>query len=193
MDFRGSGMAHILSTRRHFLAGLGASALYSTALRAQGAAIESSGGAALTRLWQGLELVDTDDNVFSIKDATRPLTLIKLWANWCPVCISEIDQLGRVVAALGAQTLDVLLVSHPNWWQEDQAVAQRSGIRFRLATPALRNGRGRIQAALTDGTGLYAVPRSVVFRRAGEVVMAHQGAMDWTDDSVVARLKGAVA
>jgi len=154
---------------------------------------DGSGSPALARLWQGLALVDADDTVFSIKNATRPLTLVKLWANWCPACIHEIEQLGRVVEALGAQNLDVLLVSHPTWWREDQAVAQDRGIRFRLATPAFSNGRGRIQAALTDGAGLYAVPRSVVFRRAGEVVMAHQGAMDWTDDSLLAQLKGAVA
>jgi peroxiredoxin len=191
-------MSHISTTRRNFLAGLGASALgasafTSTAARAQGLATESSGGPALASLWQGLELVDADDNNFSIKDATRPLTLVKLWANWCPVCINEIEQLDRVVSALGPQNLDVLLISHPDWWGEDQEAAKRRGFRFRLATPDSSNGRGRIQAALTTGNGLYAVPRSLVFRRAGEVVMAHQGAMNWTDDSVVAQLKGAVA
>jgi len=155
--------------------------------------MDSSVGPALAALWQRLELVDAEDNNFSIKDATRPLTLVKLWAHWCPVCLSEIDQLDQVVAALGPRTLDVILVSHPDWWREDQAVARRRGIRFRLATPDFGNGRGRIQAALTNSAGLYAVPRSLVFRRAGEVVMAHQGAMDWTDDSVVAQLRDAVA
>jgi hypothetical protein len=36
------------------------------------------------------------------------------------------------------------------------------------------------------------VPRSLVFRQAGEMVLAHKGALDWSDDSVVAQLKGAV-
>jgi peroxiredoxin len=191
-------MSHISTTRRNFLAGLGASALgatslSSTAARAQSAVTESSGGPALASLWQGLELIDANDNNFSIKDATRPLTLVKLWANWCPVCINEIEKLDRVVSALGPQNLDVLLISHPDWWGEDQEAARRRGIRFKLATPDAGNGRGRIQAALTTHNGLYAVPRSLVFRRAGEVVLAHQGAIDWTDDGVVATLKDAVA
>jgi len=186
-------MSHISTTRRHFLAGLGASALLSTAARAQSVATESSGGPTLAQLWQRLQLVDANDNNFTIKDSAQPLTLVKLWANWCPVCINEIEKLDSVVSALGPQNLDVLLISHPDWWGEDQEAARRRGIRFKLATTDASNGRGRIQAALTTGNGLYAVPRSLVFRRAGEVVMAHQGAMDWTDDSLVAQLKGAVA
>jgi thiol-disulfide isomerase/thioredoxin len=187
-------MSHISTTRRSFLAGFGASAVFARgAARAQSAFAQNNAGGSLASVWQGLDLVDADDNNFSIATGRRKLTLVKLWANWCPVCFSEIEQLDSIVAALGPQNLDVILVSHPDWWESDQAAAKRRGVKYRLATPDRGNGRARIQAALTDANGMYAVPRSLVFRQAGEMVLAHKGALDWSDDSVVAQLKGAVA
>jgi thiol-disulfide isomerase/thioredoxin len=187
-------MSRISTTRRSFLAGVGASvALAGGIARAQSPTGQGTASASLAALWQNLDLVDADDNAFSVTNGARPLTLVKLWAHWCPVCFSEIEQLDGVVAAIGAQNLDVILVSHPDWWESDQAAARSRGIRYRLATPGAGNGRARIQAALTDANGMYAVPRSLVFRKAGEMVLAHKGALDWSDDSVVAQLKGAVA
>jgi len=187
-------MSHISTTRRSFLAGVGASTVFARGVaRAQSPFVQGNARFSLAALWQGLDLVDADDTRFSITDSKRPLTLVKLWANWCPVCLSEIEQLDTIVSALGPQNLDVILVSHPDWWESDQAAARSRGVKYRLATADRRNGRARIQAALTDANGMYAVPRSLVFRQAGEMVLAHKGALDWSDDSVVAQLKGAVA
>jgi thiol-disulfide isomerase/thioredoxin len=186
-------MSHISTTRRSFLAGIGACGVFGRgAALAQSPFAQGNAGGYLASVWQGLDLVDADDNRFSITTGKRKLTLVKLWANWCPVCFSEIEQLDRVVSAIGPDNLDVILVSHPDWWENDQVAAKSRGVRYRLATPDRGNGRARIQAALTDANGMYAVPRSLVFRQAGEMVLAHKGALDWSDDSVVAQLKGAV-
>ncbi len=183
-------MPGYFTSRRNFLAGLGASVI----IPAAAARAQSEARSPLAALWQGISLVDSNNNDFSLKSTGKPLTLVKLWANWCPVCLSEIDQLTSLVAAVGPQTMEVILVSHPNWWEADQDAAKRRQIKFRLATPGEDNSPSRINAALMNANGLYAVPRTMVFRNAGEdVVLAHQGAMDWTDDSVVSQLRSAIA
>ncbi len=183
-------MPEYFTSRRAFLAGLGTSLI----LPAAAARAQSETRSSLASLWQDISLVDSNDNDFSIKSIGKPLTLVKLWANWCPVCLSEIDQLNSLVSAVGPQRMEVLLVSHPHWWEADQEAARLRQIKFRLATPGEDNNPSLVEAALMNASGLYAVPRTLVFRNAGEdVVLAHQGAMDWTDDSVVAQLRSALA
>ena len=183
-------MAMMTNTRRNFLTSAGAAALFATTIgkaQAQSAAENS-----LASLWKELELVDSNGDSFSIAQSRKPLTLIKLWANWCPVCINELAKLDTLVAAVGPQNLDVVLISHPSWFAGDQETAASRGVRFKLATPSRSNGRGRIQEALMNAEGMYAVPRSMVFAKAGdEVVVAHQGGMDWTNADMVAQLRNA--
>ncbi len=141
-------------------------------------------------LWRQLEFVDTENNNFALGDIRKPLTMVKLWASWCPVCVNEIAQLDALVSAMGPQALEVVLVSHPQWWEEDQEAARSRQVKFRLATPDRSNGRGMIQAALTNERGNYAVPRTLVFGKAGgEPILAHQGALNLSTDSVVAQLR----
>ena len=186
-------MSMISATRRSFLAGVGAAGLFAAA-GATSAKAESASDASLASLWQGMELIDADDNEFLIKDGRKPLTMIKMWANWCPVCLNELGKLDAFVAAVGPQNLDVILISHPSWFQEDQQVARRRNVGYRLATPSRSNGSGRIDAALMDANGLYSVPRSLILRKADdEVMLAHRGAMDWTNESLLSQLRSAVA
>ena len=179
------------NTRRNFLAGAGAAGLLATTM-IRPARAQSATDNSLSSLWKDMELIDADGDSFSIAEGRKPLTLIKLWANWCPVCVGEVAALDRLVTAVGPQKLDVILISHPSWFAGDQATAQSRGVRYKLATPARSNGRERIQAALMNAEGMYAVPRSMVFAKAGgEVVAAHQGGMDWTNATMVAQLRNA--
>jgi peroxiredoxin len=180
-------MSGISSTRRNFLAGMGAAAamVASGNARAQGL-----GGSSVGGLWRQLQLVDAQDNNFTIGDIRKPLTMVKLWAHWCPVCVHEIAQLDALVSEMGPQALEVILISHPQWWEEDQEAARSRQLRFRLATPDRSNGFGMIQAALTNERGNYAVPRTLVFvKTGGEPILTHQGAMNVSSDSVVAQLR----
>ncbi len=148
------------------------------------------GGSSVGGLWRQLQLVDAQDNNFTIGDIRKPLTMVKLWAHWCPVCVHEIAQLDALVSEMGPQALEVILISHPQWWEEDQEAARSRQLRFRLATPDRSNGFGMIQAALTNERGNYAVPRTLVFvKTGGEPILTHQGAMNVSSDSVVAQLR----
>ncbi len=141
-------------------------------------------------LWHQLDLVDAQGDNFTIGDIRKPLTMVKLWASWCPVCVHEIAQLDALVSDMGPQALEVILISHPQWWEEDQEAARSRQVKFRLATPDRSNGFGMIQAALTNERGNYAVPRTLVFGKAGgEPVLTHQGALNVATGNVVAQLR----
>ena len=141
------------NTRRNFLAGVGAAALLSTTV-IRPARAQSAADGSLASLWKDMELIDADGDSFSIADGRKPLTLIKLWANWCPVCIKEVAALDALVAAVGPQNLDVVLISHPSWFAGDQATAQSRGVRYKLATPGAQQ-RARAHPGGIDERGRH--------------------------------------
>lgn len=178
-------------SRRFFGLALGAMAL-GGATQARAQVAPSSDEA----LWRGLEFEDQAGTTFQIRErpgAGASLTLVKLWAHWCPACLSEMAALTALSSALGPHALDVLLVSHPEYWAQDQAVAHRRGLPFRLATPTAANGSAVVRAALTRD-GAYAVPRSMAFRvRDGSMAWKREGSMDWASSAAVAAMKALAA
>ena len=91
------------------------------------------------------------------------VTLVAMWAHWCPTCLAEMPALVSMAAGIGPN-VEVLLMSHPEYWAQDLAAAQKRRIPLRLVTPGPENTPGVVQAALLNGQGGYEVPRSLAFR-----------------------------
>lgn len=138
-------------------------------------------------LWRGIAFQDRDGRTFQLGSGQAPLTLVTMWAHWCPACLSEMPSLTALSTALGPQ-LDVLLVSHPEYWERDQAAAQHRRIPHRMATLSSYNAPGVLEAALLQN-GAYTVPRSLVFRRDATVAWSHLGSMDWASADAIGRVK----
>lgn len=148
------------TSRRALLAGLAVSAACGPLPRAEASEPASPKAA----LWAGLALIDAQGRGFTLGQIGAPALLVQLWAHWCPVCWNEMGAL----AELERQHRDkVVLVSHPQWWERDRAMAQARGLPFTLATLDRANGRGVIDAALIAANGAYAVPRSIAMRLEG--------------------------
>ena len=130
---------------------------------------------------------DKDGRTFQLGQGSAPLTLVTMWAHWCPACLSEMPSLTALSTALGPQ-LDVLLVSHPEYWAQDQAAAQHRRLPHRMATLSSYNAPGVLEAALLQD-GAYTVPRSLVFRRDATVAWSHLGSMDWASADAIGRVK----
>ncbi len=175
--------------RRGLLGGMvAAGAMASLGATAHGIADNDLGS-----LWQGIELVDANARRFTLGDAGQPLTMVKLWANWCPACLRDLDALQTMLSA-SAPHMDVVLVSHPNWWNEDRQAALAKKLPFRVATLSPRNDMQTQQAALLDEKGDFAVPQSFLYRKATRsAVWAHRGPVRWTSPMDVAGLKAWVA
>ena len=177
-------MSVSLHNRRGFLGGLAAAAVFGPAVAVARPAVQAEGG-----LWQGIEFEDGGGRSFQLGMGGAPLTLIKLWAHWCPACLGEMTALSTMATALAGR-VDVLLVSHPEYWAQDRAVAARRRLPFRLATPTASNGAGVVRAALTED-GAYSVPKSLVFRaRDASVAWSRSGSMDWGSAGAVATVGG---
>ena len=152
------------------------------------AARAQPGSDPVASLWQGMELQGQDGRTFSVRDLRAPVTMLHLWANWCPACVGEMASLAAAAGALDGK-VDVVLVSHPEFWRADQAFAARRTLPFRLATPTAANGQAVLDAALLDG-GVYAVPRTVLLRPDGrETTWSHLGAVSWSSPAAVSRLR----
>ena len=175
--------------RRGFLgalAGLAATAASS------GTAVAQPAPDPVAALWMGMELQGQDGRSFNVRDLRAPVTLLHLWANWCPACLGEMGSLATAAAAMGDK-VDVVFVSHPQFWHADQAFAGRRNLPFRLATPTTANGQPVLDAALLEN-GAYAVPRTVLLRADGRnAAWSHLGAVSWSSPGAVARLRTVAA
>ena len=167
-------------SRRGLIAGLGAS------LPGQAA---FAGPHLSEDIWAGIDLMDASGGNFRLHQADTPLTLLNLWAHWCPACLAEMAALADLAGTIGPHRMRVLLVSHPEYWVQDQETARRRGIPLRLVTLSPFNPLPVVQAALLD-QGAYAVPRTVLFRNAsGTVEWRHRGAMDWRSASAIRAIR----
>lgn len=146
-----------------------------------------------TAVWRNAELLGEDGRRFRTGDLRAPLTLVMLWANWCPNCLSAMDSIATMRAAVGPRNLDVLLVSHPEYWAEDQAMARARNIPFRLATMSSANSQSVIREALTEAGGAYAVPRTLLVRGdTGAVTPWRRGSQDWASAGLVRELRSSL-
>ena len=179
------------TTRRGALRG--SLALAALAL-ARPALADDAAGRAAEDLWGHLRLVDRDGATFTLASLARPVTIVNMWASWCTACLREVPEVARAQSMVGPDKVEVILVSHPHWWAEDLAAADRRRIALRQAHPDGEYDRATIEAALTDGSGFYQVPRSLVFARSpGGPRLAYAGRARWDSPSSLAMLSGLAA
>jgi thiol-disulfide isomerase/thioredoxin len=181
------------ATRRTFLAGLGVSALLA-ASPAMAQSPADSADSALADRWGQFRLIDSQNTSFTLNSVRKPMTLVGFWASWCSVCVGEYDQISALQEAIGPDNMDVIMLSHPNWWEDDQKAARARGMKFRMATADPSNDPEAINDTMTN-QGDYFVPRTIVFRReagALSVVMARSGRLDLANGRLAAHLRGAM-
>ncbi len=169
-----------VATRRTLLAGMGASLALSAAAHANN---PPSG-------WAAMELLDSEDRSFRLYQSSQPLTLVTLWANWCGICMRELDSVASMVPAVGADRLRVVLLSHPDDWIRNQDILRHRRLNLPTARPSSRNAPSLLQSALLSADGTFYVPRSILFSRdSGSVVWSHVGGLDWRRPEVVGLVK----
>lgn len=143
-------------------------------------------------MWRGMMVEDASGRAFQLGMARAPVTLVTMWAHWCPGCLVEAAPLADFAASLGPK-VEVLLLSHPEWWQQDRAYTQQRRINLRHVVPSTANDPAVIRAALTP-RGAFHVPRSLALRNGdADVSWKHSGWTDWSSSAArtqVAALAG---
>ena len=142
-------------------------------------------------MWRGMVVEDGAGRGFQLGTGRAPITLVTMWAHWCGGCLTEAEPLAAFAASLGPK-VEVLLLSHPEWWQQDRAITQQRRIPLRHVVPSALNDPAVIRAALTP-RGAFHVPRSLVLRNGDPgVAWKHDGFTDWSSDTARAQMTALV-
>ena len=174
--------------RRALLGLLGATLLSGPASARQQAAVGPD------VLWGSIELADADDRLVRVDQIDSRLTLLVLWAHWCPLCLFELGTLSHPPPAFADSGIEIVLVSHPSDWTANLRVASDRGIALRHARPSPRNAASVLQRALVAPDGIFYVPRNILYDRARqEVVWTHLGVIDWTAPQGIASIARSAA
>jgi peroxiredoxin len=110
------------------------------------------------------------------------LLVLNFWATWCPPCIEEmpsLDQFARDMANSGVVVLGVSIDTNEKAYK-----------RFlQQARPAFETSRDA-QATIAADYGTFKWPETYVINQEGKVVEKFIGPHDWTDQKVVAAVRG---
>lgn len=129
----------------------------------------------------GAEFTDTHGSVHALSELSRPLVLVYLWSSWCVGCRTELPTIRELASRLGADALDVVLLSHDLYWRDDTAYARENQLPFPNWRLSARTAETGVGAAFRMEADSFALPQSVVFAgRDRALVWSQEGSMDWT-------------
>lgn len=103
----------------------------------------------------------------------RPL-YVKLWASWCPTCLSELEDVARLKK--DHPGLDVVSVMFPNQFNEKSAKEIKewlAGVKELGGVPVLFDEKG----SFYDVSGIKGYPVHLIFGADGKLMFAKNGAM----------------
>lgn len=121
--------------------------------------------------YQVLDLAGGDS--VSLRTAAKDhVTLVNIWATWCPPCIEEMPAMQRLYADLASRGFQILAVSID---QGDAEPVRQFASNLGLTFPLLLDRSGNIQQVYqTSG-----VPESFLLDRDGKILKRVIGAHDW--------------
>jgi thiol-disulfide isomerase/thioredoxin len=134
---------------------------------------------------------DEFNTVHRLSELTRPLLLVNLWAAWCAGCLEEMPTIQALTSHLGADVMDVVLLSHDMNWPSDLAYAHRAGLPFRHWKLAAQVPESIVAAAFRIEGDRFGLPQSLVFAgRQRALVGSHQGSRDWAAPELIREVRG---
>lgn len=116
------------------------------------------------------------------------VTLVNLWATWCPPCRAEMPELGRLQAALGGADFEVVTVNLDSQTRLDKA--------REFLTAA---GAGKLtfyrddEGAMREALGIPGLPATLLFDRQGRELGRLLGPAPWAGDDAQAMIKAVMA
>jgi thiol-disulfide isomerase/thioredoxin len=179
-------------SRRKSLLGFVAAGIAVAGLSIVDARPAHASGLGRADLWKTMPLVRHDGTKFTMADPPSRVVVAAVWVSYCEPCLDELPQLRRLPQVLGANNVDVVLISHPDEWATDYPVAVRNGLGAQAATIDRSVSRQRVAAAFGLQDGALDLPQSFVFARPDmRVVHGAVGPTDWAGAGMVGKLRQA--
>lgn len=175
--------------RRAFVAAAAASLVQLQRARANAADDEDR----QVMTWDHMKIIDPAGRVRMLEDLGNKVLIVNLWASWCANCLREFASMKKMQATFGEENVDIVLVSYPKFWQQDQAFAKSHAIPFPVfgVAPAIPEVEWR--AAFRD-SGNLSLPQTLIWSgddRVNRSVVT--GGVDWMAPVVLGAIKEYVA
>ena len=131
-------------------------------------------------VWERVRFVDNGVKEFGLSDISSQSVLLIVWGSWCAACLSEIKKVEALIAQVNQKRLTTLLVSHPRYWNEDSAWAQKHNVRSQMATLSPYTALEDLQLTLMKDRYVFEVPKNVIYNNvASRVIHVGNAAPDW--------------
>ncbi|MGH9402326.1 MAG: TlpA family protein disulfide reductase [Terriglobia bacterium] len=122
-------------------------------------------------------LQKASSGTLSFKDGGHHVTLINLWATWCPPCVMEAPSLEKFASRMQPLGVRVIGVSVDQDFPALQKFISGYGITYSILRDPNQELAGRF--------GTYKFPETYIFDRNGRLADKIIGATDWTDPEMI--------
>lgn len=118
---------------------------------------------------------------FDLSQARGKLTLVNLWATWCPPCVQEMPSLGRLAQLMDPQSLQVVAVTVDKSWAPVDKFFEGKPTPYAIVLDA------DSQTSLAYGTNKF--PETYLVDAEGNLKLKFVGPRDWSDQRIVLLLE----
>lgn len=120
--------------------------------------------------WQ---LLDLEGNNFKLDNAKGKVTLVNIWATWCPPCIAEMPSIQELYNDYGDK-IEFVLVSN-----EKQDVVkkflEKKNYKLKTYTPLSK---------APETFSVRSIPRTFLLDKQGNIIIDESGAANWNSETV---------
>lgn len=139
-----------------------------------------AGQDASTVLSVPLETLDGDPA--TLADHSPRILVVNVWASWCAPCRAELPSLDRLAERLDPESFAVIGVSTDMERPFTREFVRETGVGF----VNYWDGKGALTRDVLD---VVALPLTVLIGPEGEVLLRHEGALDWASDEVATAIE----
>jgi len=118
-------------------------------------------------------LKDLKGNTFNFNSSKNKVTLVNIWATWCPPCIAEMPSLQELSNDY-KDKIDILIVSN-----EDKEIVSKF----------IKSNNYDFPVYLSYGNtpesfNVRSIPRTFLLDKEGNIIIDETGAANWNSDKV---------
>ena len=119
------------------------------------------------------ELKDLEDNTYNLKESQGKVTLVNIWATWCPPCIAEMPSIQALYNDY-SDKVEFVLVSNEKK-EVITSFLKKKNFNFKTY-------RSFTEAPTTFN--VKSIPRTFLLDKEGKIIIDESGAANWNSKSV---------
>ena len=127
-----------------------------------------------------LSLKDLSGKQHNLNDYKGKVVLVSFWASWCRPCLEEMPSLVKLKEKY-KDNLEILAVDVG----EEKATIEKFTGPMNINFPLLQD----LDSSTTKNWKVYVYPSNYIVDKAGKLVYASKGALDWQDPEIEAVIK----